>query len=382
MNTYSVFADLISGPSNGNNNDKAPGEYARILTEVADSGKIGNPLIDQLPADIRNGSYFNKKIYILYYVLFYVAIWALFDLYHRLVTYVHHRVQPSWFMNKTELVRKRWLANLVGNTHHFLILAFAFYAFSAPSCADPYPLKWFSDDLCFITVDFKFVYASLFTAGFLTYDFRIQKNLNDIEEEADKLLLFHHVFGVVAIINAIIGGYGNAGISCLALLVEVSSLFLNYRILIDRSDYNKAPAIIIFLLFFFTFTVFRMMMLPYGLYLCYKTFYLTFSYVSVLRKITYVIAILQFVFLICINYYWYYKILRILRKVACSPKSIEEIDDPKIEQEAVTMHQLVEENKKEDAPQLQEETDLKKRNELVEKHQEFSGLNRVDSECV
>lgn len=165
------------------------------------------------------------------------------------------------------------------------------------------------------------------------------------------MLLFHHVFGVVAIVNAIIGGFGNAGISCLALLVEVSSLFLNYRILIDRSDYNKAPALIIFLCFFFTFTVFRMMMLPYGLYLCYKTFYLTFSYVSVLRKITYVIAILQFVFLICINYFWYYKILRILRKAFCSPKSIDEVGDPKIEEEVVkheTLNQLVRENKTEE----------------------------------
>ena len=116
--------------------------------------------------------------------------------------------------------------------------------------------------------------------------------LNDQEEEADVLLLFHHIFGVVAIVNAIIGGYGNAGISCLSLLVEVSSLFLNYRILINKSDYDKAPAIIIFLLFFSSFTVFRVIMLPFGLYLCYKTFYLTYNYVSMVRKISYVIAIL------------------------------------------------------------------------------------------
>lgn len=385
MQLLLAFANqIISDKANNDRNSEvSPQFHLRILEDVDhESGKIGNPLIDQLPPDIRNGSYFNNPIYILYYVLFYIAIWASFDLYHRLVTYVHRRVQPAWFTSKTEIVQKRWLANLVGNTHHCIILIFAFYAFSVPRCADPFPLKWFADDLCFITVDFKFVYASLFTAGFLTYDFRIQKNMNDIEEEKDNLLLFHHVFGVIAIINAIIGGYGNAGISCLALLVEVSSLFLNYRILINREDYNKPQAIIIFLLFFFTFTVFRMMMLPYGLYLCYRTFYLTFNYVSVIRKITYVIAILQFVFLICINYFWYYKILRILKKAFCSPKGMDECDEPKIAQEAVTMHQLVEETKKEEAPPAQEETDLRKRNDLVEKHQEFSGLNRVDSECV
>ena len=201
-----------------------------------------------------------------------------------------------------------------------LILIFAFYVFSTPNCQDPYAFQWFFDDKCFITVDYRFAFASIFTAGFLSYDFRIQRKMSIDEVEADHLLLFHHIFGVIAIINAIIGGYGNAGISCLALLVEVSSLFLNYRILIDKSDYDKTPAITIFLLFFMTFTIFRMIMLPYGLYLCYKTFYLTFNFVSILRKITYVIAILQFIFLICINYYWYYRILRILKKVVLDKK--------------------------------------------------------------
>lgn len=202
----------------------------------------------------------------------------------------------------------------MGNTHHLLILIFAFHVFTSPVCQNPAPFQWFTDDLCFITIDYKFAYASLFTAGFLTYDYGVQKNMNDEEDEADNLLLYHHIFGVIAILNAIAGGYGNAGISCLSLLVEVSSLFLNYRILIDRSDYDKMPAIVIFLLFFATFTLFRMIMLPYGLYLCYKTFYLTYNYVSAFRKVTYVIAILQFIFLIVINYFWYYKILRILKK--------------------------------------------------------------------
>lgn len=72
----------------------------RLLAEGADEGKIGNPLIDQLDPSIRNGSYFNNTRYVLYYVLFYIAVAVLFDLYHRLVTYIHNKVQPSWYMSK------------------------------------------------------------------------------------------------------------------------------------------------------------------------------------------------------------------------------------------------------------------------------------------
>lgn len=146
--------------------------------------------------------------------------------------------------------------------------------------------------------------------------------MQENEEDHDVTLLFHHVFGVLAIINAVIGGYASVGISAFSLLVEVSSVFLNYRILIDKSDYDKAPAIIIFLSFLLTFTVFRIIMLPYALFLCYKFFNMTFNSVNVLRKTTYIIGIIQFVFLIIINWYWYYKILRILKKVISSDEKV------------------------------------------------------------
>ena len=114
-----------------------------------------------------------------------------------------------------------------------IILIFAFYAFSKPNCNDPHAFQWFYDDLCFITVDKKFIYASLFTAGFLTYDFRIQKGLSDAEEEADVLLLFHHVFGVVEdsvgidIMKAIHFFFKSWVTCCRRLLRILSSSILN-----------------------------------------------------------------------------------------------------------------------------------------------------------
>lgn len=136
-----------------------------------------------------------------------------------------------------------------------------------------------------------------------------------------------------------------------------------------------------------------MIMLPFGLHLCYKTFYLTFNYVSLLRRITYVIAILQFIFLICINYYWYYKILRILKKAFCSPASVDEDDGGVTQDDA---HQRIHQNdnqkrlvnksensndrrEEEHGAQLQEVGALNKHTDLMSQHTgQMAALNHSE----
>jgi len=55
-------------------------------------------------------------------------------------------------------------------------------------------------------------------------------------------MLWHHVFGVMAILLCMVGGYATVGIISLSMLVEVSSLILNFRILIAKEDYGKPMA--------------------------------------------------------------------------------------------------------------------------------------------
>jgi len=119
-------------------------------------------------------------------------------------------------------------------------------------------------------------------------------------------MLWHHVFGVMAILLCMVGGYATVGIISLSMLVEVSSLILNFRILIAKEDYGKPMAQALMLLFFITYTVFRVINLPLALYLCLKLGWFTMYKVGWIRKICYVIAFLQFFVLVCLNYYWYF----------------------------------------------------------------------------
>lgn len=74
----------------------------------------------------------------------------------------------------------------------------------------------------------------IFTASYLSYDFVIQKFYVKGEDDISKQMLWHHFFGVSTILLGNIGGYAQTGLIALMLLVEMSTVFLNYR-----SMYNK-----------------------------------------------------------------------------------------------------------------------------------------------
>ena len=154
--------------------------------------------------------------------------------------------------------------------------------------------------------------------------------------------MLHHIFGILAITNAVLAGYSNVGVSAMTLMVEISSVFLNYRILFEKSEQGKPLAMLMFGLFFVTYTVFRIVMLPYAMFKCYKTLVLTYNYVSTFRKIAYIFSMAIFFFLVILNYFWYYKVILLLKRVflsknKSSPRSspvIEKLDEEIAERKA------------------------------------------------
>jgi hypothetical protein len=49
-------------------------------------------------------------------------------------------------------------------------------------------------------------------------------------------MLWHHFLGVSGILLGNIGGYGQCGLITLMLLVEVSTVFLNYRAMYTKDE--------------------------------------------------------------------------------------------------------------------------------------------------
>ena len=50
-------------------------------------------------------------------------------------------------------------------------------------------------------------------------------------------MYWHHFFGIASIMLGYFGGYGLLTITPLMLLVEVSTVFLNYRALYDKEEF-------------------------------------------------------------------------------------------------------------------------------------------------
>lgn len=107
---------------------------------------------------------------------------------------------------------------------------------------------------------------SIFTAAYLSYDFIIQKFYVKGQDEVSKQMLWHHIFGVGSILLGNIGGYGQCGLSALLLLVEVSTVFLNYRSMYNKDEIGQSVPQALQILFFIFYTIFRMMLMPYGIY--------------------------------------------------------------------------------------------------------------------
>jgi hypothetical protein len=145
----------------------------------------------------------------------------------------------------------------------------------------------------------------LITAAYLTADFYIQYFLVQSQDEMAKQMYWHHFFGINSIILAYFGGYGLVGITPLMLLVEVSTVFLNYRALYDKSEFGQAIPQGLMILFFMMFTIFRMILMPFGIYHCIKSAVMTDGFNPLYRRVIGWIAIFQFVCLYLLNCYWY-----------------------------------------------------------------------------
>jgi hypothetical protein len=129
-------------------------------------------------------------------------------------------------------------------------------------------------------------------------------------------MLLHHYLGVISVVIGCIGGYANTGCLAMGLLMEVSTIFLNYRSMYDKSKLGEAIPNILFLLCFISYTIFRMMLMPYGLYLMNYNYNLVSDHMSLPRKLIYIFGCTQFVLLYIINLYWYLLVIRRILRIA------------------------------------------------------------------
>jgi hypothetical protein len=155
------------------------------------------------------------------------------------------------------------------NTHHVIILPLIAYNLFHMDCkgGEGDIWYWFTDDLCFMTVDRSFVKLLMIVCGYFTADALILHYLVKDVSALTKLTKIHHFTATTGIMACFVGGYALPGIGNLLLLCEVSTVFINYRMLIPKENMGNFWPMINQLTFAFTYTVFRIILMPYVMFI-------------------------------------------------------------------------------------------------------------------
>ena len=106
-------------------------------------------------------------------------------------------------------------------------------------------------------------------------------------------------------------GYGAAGIGNLTLICEISSIFLNYRSLLFSKDSAEGfiPLLNRFL-FFLTYSIFRMGLLPYGTFKMFKNIYYVWDRMSTVACCFYIFMLSEYIMIFILNIFWYRLVIR------------------------------------------------------------------------
>lgn len=275
---------------------------------------VASKAIDSLKTN-KSGTALLRNVDIAYYSLFYLTGWAFFFTAYRISKYLHYKCKPHWFARLDQMTQKKWIAASISNLHAAIIVTTVCYIFTHSVCENSYAFIWFFDDTCFLTMDQRFVYCSLVSAAYLSHDLWHQKYVIGEKDKTANQTRAHHVVAIVAVFSAIMSGFSMPGIGCFILLVEISTVFLDLKLLLLKSEYDLCITKVIFISFLTSYFVFRIVLMPVALYLGVRMITLTFYQVGTLRKICMLFSFLQALLLTLLIYYWFGLILKIVLKL-------------------------------------------------------------------
>lgn len=197
-----------------------------------------------------------------------------------------------------------------------------------PNCENTHgALTWIMQDTCFMTVDKRHVHTALIGAGYLIYDFIILFFYVGADDMLAIQTIGHHFIGTTGLFVGVKAGYGAPGIGNLSLMCELSTFFMNYRSMFPKDQINEFVPQMHQLLFFIAFTVFRMCLFPFGIYLFFMTWYYSFDYVDSQKHICLGISTSLYIVMLILNIYWYQLILKgLLKMLGCIKVNKKKVD--------------------------------------------------------
>ena len=197
-----------------------------------------------------------------------------------------------------------------GNFHHVLILVLVVYNFMNSECEDSYPLIFFFDDVCFYNIDRNCVRTALITCGYLTYDFLLLTLFFTKERPITYQTIAHHIIAYTTLMLGFHTGYSMGTLATMTLVCEISSVFLNYRSIFIERKIKNTLAFANQVVFFLTFTLTRIIMLPCISYLVLVFLKSIWDDIGLSRKIAGIIMFSSSCMMLLLNFYWFHLIIK------------------------------------------------------------------------
>lgn len=253
----------------------SPGaEYLNnIFKDVPEKLQQGSVLID-------NGDF---KFYLSVMILTIIIFFIMFTLITRILSYI----EGEAFTRKDNDVKVWRVGTLCTLIHHLVIITSFTYTFYN-SCSNkqglPYPTteggtytsltdnkRWgfYMDESCFVQPNKGYAITLIFSIGFSLFDLYLMCYWIHSSTKLIKQTIFHHVCMILGILAALGAGYWTPGLAACALYSEISSVFLNMMMLIKSKEEGRRGQVllpVVQLLFFVTYTVFRIALFPWILY--------------------------------------------------------------------------------------------------------------------
>lgn len=205
------------------------------------------------------------------------------------------------FMERDYHERLYFNACVSGIVHHVIVATYSLYLLYN-SCQNElgygYPSEkggsytssglhfgWIRDGVCMTEYNKGYTYNVLMTCSFMTVELIMYKIYTEKLTALERLSIIHHFMALGGFSISLVAGYGMPGLSSASLLCEYSSIFLNLKDMFTKDTRNTFWGIIVQVMFFLTYTIFRFIWFPFLAYRSIAMAILYFNLVTWPRRI-------------------------------------------------------------------------------------------------
>ena len=152
--------------------------------------------------------------------------------------------------------------------------------------------------------DHRFMQVIWVAMGYMLFDFYVQWFWVRAEGQLATQVYFHHINIIACLLAAHIGGYALMAICNYSLVAEISTVFLNLMGIFKKDGFETLKAISQ-VIFFVLFTVLRILMWPFLIYVVMCNMVYCWPEASLAAKLVMAVTFIQYSALYLLQVYWY-----------------------------------------------------------------------------